>query len=1114
MHRSNRGGGLAILPPAAARLGRVLSFLCVATSPAMPIPASGSPAPGSPPAQGDGAGVVLELESGGEPALESPLRAGDRLDVWQAEPLASPPGPLLPLDGSFCHPFDLLEWQVSLPGYAAVEIRGWRGGEALSATWTADAFPCLGRLEAPQGGAEPALDLAWRSFLEARELERGGRFAEADSAWQQAVENAASRPGVVAALLERWASARESSEDLETAVELYRRAAEAWRAHRPEGLGLASTLHLHGTLHLWVGEALAALPLLEEAVHLRRALAPGTRDLGRSLNNLGLIYGDLGRSREGEAVLRERLELVRSRAPDSLREASVLNNLGTLAYSRGDLAEAEAYLRASKSIRERLDPGGVKLAQSLNNLAAIMEERGELEQAELWYRQALAVRSTFEPKPSTIVSTLGNLAVLVARRDRPEEGMELANRGWSLAVELWPGTETEAWAAKVLAHSTLELPAPTSEDLHRASEAAERAVALSASLFGDSVITADAWATLGQVRLRWDQLEGAEEALTAALEIRRLRAPGSRWLAESHTLLALLADRRGQPERAIELQLRAIALLEAEERPAGESPHQRAMAAAKTVDWYRRLGAWLVEAGEPERAFDLYERSRARGLLAMLAERELSFGRDLPPEVEAERQRLAQAYGAAWQRLSEVPAEDPEAYSEALARLAKLRDARRSLDGRIRTLSPRLARLRSPVTATLETLRTRLSEGTLVLAYSVEAEGLLLFALARKSEAPAQLTVHRRPLGRAELHDRVESFRRLLATPEVTVEQLGVPARRLFEDLLGPVAEQLAAARGLVVIPDGPLHHLPFPALVAGDGRYLVEALPVSRSASVTVALGSGSEVLGPGLATLRERGVVAFGDPEPSEDPLAWSRMEVETIGRLHPAGGEIFLGEEASEAAWKALGSGPSVLHFAGHAEVDDLFPLDSHLRLAAGDGENGRLQAWEIFEELRIDARLVTLSGCETGVGREVDGEGLAGLAQAFFFAGAEAVVSSGWKVDDRSAALLMMRFYHHLFHPRPIDASNGVGGVDPRASSPAGAVPEALRQAQLDLLYDRVDWPEPEPEGWLDRLVSWAGAASRIASGLSLRSGDGSPSSAAGGLDHPNRWAAFQLAIGGY
>src|SRR4029434_7288742 len=113
------------------------------------------------------------------------------------------------------------------------------------------------------------------------------------------------------------------------------------------------------------------------------------------------------------------------------------------------------------------------------------------------------------------------------------------------------------------------------------------------------------------------------------------------------------------------------------------------------------------------------------------------------------------------------------------------------------------------------------------------------------------------------------------------------------------------------------------------------------------------------------------------------------------------------------------PSLVHFACHALADAASPLDSSLVLSLPadwkPGQpNGLLQAWEVFEQVRLDADLVTLSACGTALGEEMSGEGILGLTRAFQYAGARSVLASLWSVQDAATADLMTRFYRHLRH----------------------------------------------------------------------------------------------------
>jgi CHAT domain-containing protein len=120
-----------------------------------------------------------------------------------------------------------------------------------------------------------------------------------------------------------------------------------------------------------------------------------------------------------------------------------------------------------------------------------------------------------------------------------------------------------------------------------------------------------------------------------------------------------------------------------------------------------------------------------------------------------------------------------------------------------------------------------------------------------------------------------------------------------------------------------------------------------------------------------------------------------------------------EASEANVVALARDGRFVHFAVHGLVDHRAPLDSALVLspsgAADAGDDGVLHAWEIFERVRLDTDLVTLSACDSAAGAERAGEGIIGLTRAFQYAGARTVLASLWSVGDTFAGPFMKSFY---------------------------------------------------------------------------------------------------------
>src|SRR5262249_35583828 len=159
--------------------------------------------------------------------------------------------------------------------------------------------------------------------------------------------------------------------------------------------------------------------------------------------------------------------------------------------------------------------------------------------------------------------------------------------------------------------------------------------------------------------------------------------------------------------------------------------------------------------------------------------------------------------------------------------LAALRLEQDSLRTRIRAASPRLASLRDPQTLDLQATTKALDPGTLLLSYSVGKERSFLFAVGPE---PGRFAIHPIPLGQAALRAEVGRLRALLeeggtaATPEAVLHG----AALLTEHLLRPAAREIAAARRLLVLPDGPLHLLPFALLgdpaADTEPRFLIAA--------------------------------------------------------------------------------------------------------------------------------------------------------------------------------------------------------------------------------------------------------------------------------------------------
>jgi CHAT domain-containing protein len=162
------------------------------------------------------------------------------------------------------------------------------------------------------------------------------------------------------------------------------------------------------------------------------------------------------------------------------------------------------------------------------------------------------------------------------------------------------------------------------------------------------------------------------------------------------------------------------------------------------------------------------------------------------------------------------------------------------------------------------------------------------------------------------------------------------------------------------------------------------------------------------------------FGNPDLG-DPrldLAYAEQEAKAISGIRP-GSRILLRKDAGESALRSYGKNYRYLHFATHGRFDPLAPLKSALMLAPDSRSGGMLSVDKIYS-LDLDADLVTLSACETGLSLIANGDDMVGLTRGFLYAGSSSVVASLWKVDDRATAELMKSFYTELLNSDKVEA----------------------------------------------------------------------------------------------
>lgn len=442
---------------------------------------------------------------------------------------------------------------------------------------------------------------------------------------------------------------------------------------------------------------------------------------------------------------------------------------------------------------------------------------------------------------------------------------------------------------------------------------------------------------------------------------------------------------------------------------------------------YKALVTLLLEQDTPEtvaEALELVEHSRSRLLLerilSAIPEDSAALSTPLQSQLRTLRAQLSRAYHR------EVALGDGEARRLTLGDSQALESLERTYSQLLRTAElDRSAHHSGPLTPPIrsDVLRQSLCPEQCLIEYYAHQGQLGAFVLTRAGVrfVPNLCSLESLEAALRRLRFYLQTAATDAEERPATLPLTGIQAvlERLYDQLLRPLGE-LGGATQLIVIPQGPLHRVPFHALHDGHQAALDRwELLVAPSASLWHTLRQRPE-------RPRETSAFLLGVPEPG---IAQVAQELATLAETLPEA-TVFCGESATLEAFRQHAPGKRLLHLATHGLFRTDNPLFSGLRFA-----DGWLLARDLYD-LRLDAELVTLSACRTGVSEVAPGEELFGLVRGFLAAGAKALAVSLWPADDTATARLMGLFYAAL-----------QGGCAPGA---------ALRQAQLRL---RQELPHP-------------------------------------------------------
>lgn len=791
-----------------------------------------------------------------------------------------------------------------------------------------------------------------------------------------------------------------------------------------------------------LGDLDRARVTLAQAIDLARELHdPIGERLG--LMNLCTVYRQVGDYHRALGCSDSAIAIARD-MEDRLGEAQGLVTRAVVRLDLGDPTRALKDSRGALAIAESLEDVRHRAGALLTVADACLGVRW-LASARAAYAQAESLYRAIGMESESATAILGLSQVAAGEGDTTRA---LALGEEATAVLARTGyAEGEALAAAFLSTLSLER-----GDLARALTYSDRAVQLARQVGSRS---GEAAALARRARVRFalgDESSAATDARASHRIAVAIRNPEVLWLSET-----TMGDvsREDDPERALRHYETAMDAVESIRRKLPLEEFKAGYVETR-LELYRSAAGLLVDLGRPVDALEVCERSRGAALRDLLSACPTPLAPRVSEPVAARHrmaeERLRSLLGTMYE-MADDPDADPRRVRSLEREIGRAREEWEEIRAEILLEDPRYELVVSGgPTPEVERIQAALAPDEALVEYLLGPRVSLCFVARRDTVSAVRLDVDVASLGRD-----VGELRQPLSSPR-SLGTLGFDlalSERVKDRILGPVEPYLRGADRLLIVPDGPLNTVPFEMLVASSGRqgraeamygefletqfvgdrYAVVYLP---SASLVVPpgrWGSAGSGAGPRRDLLALGNPVSGGAPlwareEPegfaagnprSEAvggaPLSHSEQEVRAISRLF-SGAVCEVGARATERSFKSLAPDFRLIHVSSHGGLDETVPLYSGVALAPDTSgfEDGFLHAYEVLS-VPLACDLVTLSGCETGLGRLYAGEGLLGLTRSFLYAGAKQALVSLWSVNDASTALLMERFYANLAKGMP-------------------------------------------------------------------------------------------------
>ena len=826
------------------------------------------------------------------------------------------------------------------------------------------------------------------------------------------------------------------------ALDYYNKALEL-RKKATDVKGQAAILDNMGLVYGNLGQYEKALDYHEQSLQLEKKIG-SVSDEAITLNNIGLAYANLGQYKKALDYHEQSLQLEKKIGSVS-DEAITLNNIGLAYANLGQRAKALDYLQQSLQISKKTG-NALGEANALGNIGATCVSLGQYTKALDFFQQSLEMRKKLGDAWGE-AHTLRNIASVYAKQDKFDDAVKTTYE--SLKIQKKLGVSTRGTLDDIANHHLDAGDIAAAEPLIKETEY-------------DS--------TLGRFFLLKSDYSSAITNYTKVLD-RAEKNGDSTALFKSYTGLAKAYESTEDYQRAEEFYEKAVRVVE-EER-SSLLPSERTNFFEVRIGGFQRsepakgLTRVRMKMNRPDGGIDSSEISRARAFADHLAETSSTGSTGIPAQVLEKEQSVANKVAALKKEFAKTDRDKQPSKHEFLSNQVKAAD--KELNSLIENLwdkYPAYAAVKYPRPVSLKASALKAEEYVTIFDVSTEGVGVKLI----KCKDIAQTFYTKWKL--EELEKDIVKFRQPFE--QIKLQEFDYAlGNALYRKLLMPVLAQVPKGVSLIIIPDGILATLPFEALVVSgkpswkkvekdwpdalkdypeDLTFLADEHPISYYQSITaLTLARNAEakikanhnllVIADPVFDLTDKRAQSAGQTKISEQEKKNNTALMQTIEDTSQGGFKLkrlAQTTELSDNLNKIYGPNcltltglkanksdflnkvaPSLEQYSGivfatHGVMSTHIPglMEPFLALTmAPPGTDGFLKMSDVLG-LKMNADIVALTACQTGLGKELSGEGVMSMGRAFQYAGAKSVLMSLWSVSESGSVLLTERFFQHL------------------------------------------------------------------------------------------------------